>query len=323
MSKPFRKPFATIAPSLALAASVVCQHDVGYAQNASVSAALDTLTAPIADPTTPVMTPVLPMGEIAGQTYADLVDLALTSPVVVKATVRHQTRLDPVDSPGLSPDFVRLYVEADTNALLVGPPLGESLRFLTDVRLDTNSKIPRLNKAQVLLFGNAVPGKPGELQLSAADTMFAWSPPLETRVRAILTELISADAPPRITGLREALHVPGNLVGEGESQFFFATESATGIARPSVPGKPASISVVRRPGEPARWGVSFSEIVDQSAQPPRRDTLAWYRLACSLPAMVPNRAAISSTEADRRMAADDYALILRDLGPCRRNRIRK
>ncbi len=323
MSKPFRKPFATIATGLALAAIVAGPRNDAYAQNAADSAALNPVSAPNTRPITPVMTPALPLGEIAGQTYADLVDLALTSPVVVKATVRHQTRLDPVDSPGLSPGFVRLFVEADTNALLVGPPLGESLRFLTDVRLDTNSKIPRLNKTQVLLFGNAVPGKPGELQLSAADTMFAWSPALETQVRAILTELISADAPPRITGLREAMHVPGNLVGEGESQFFFATESATGTARPAVPGKPASISVVRRPGEPTRWGVSFSEIVDQSAQPPRRDTLAWYRLACSLPAMVPNRAAISSTEADQRMAADDYALILRDLGPCRRNRIRK
>jgi len=313
MSKPFRKPIATIVTSLSLAAIAMGQNNVARAQNASDSAALDPLPAPVA---APVISP-LPMRDLAGQTYADLVDLALISPVVAKATVRHQTRLDPVDSPGLSPGFVRLYIEADTNALLVGPPLGESLRFLADVRLDTNGKPPRLNKTQVMLFGNAVPGKPGELQLSAADTMFAWSPALETQVRAILTELISPDAPPRITGLREALHVPGNLVGEGESQFFFATDSTTGSARP------VSISVVRRPGEPTRWGVSFSEIVDQSAQPPRRDTLAWYRLACSLPAMVPARAAISPTEADQRMAAEDYALILRDLGPCRRNRITK
>jgi hypothetical protein len=256
------------------------------------------------------------MTEIAGQTYADLVDLALASPVVVRATIRHQSKLDPADSPGLSPGFARLYFEADTAALLVGPPLGESLRFLADVPLDANGKVPKLNKTQVLLFGNVVPGRPGELQLSAADTMFAWSPPLESQVRAILTELISPDAPPRITGLREALHVPGNLVGEGESQFFFATAATDGAAHPM------SISVVRRPGEPTRWGVSFSEIVDQSATPPARNTLAWYRLACSLPATIPPHAAISSTEADQRMAADDYALVLRDLGPCRRNRVK-
>jgi hypothetical protein len=310
MSKPFRKTFATFVAGLGLATASILTGNAAYAQNASNSAALDPMAAPGGQPAAAP----LPMGEIAGQTYADLVDLAQASPVVVKATVHRQSRLDPVDSPGLSPGFVRLYIEADTNAVIVGPTLGESLRFLADVRLDTNGKVPRLNKTQVLLFGNIVPAKPGELQLSAADTMFPWSPALETRVRSILTELISPDAPPRIVALREALHVPGNLVGEGETQFFFTTEAAGGNA------PPVSISVVRRPGEPTRWGVSFSEIVDQAAQPPRRDTLAWYRLACALPPTMPARAAISSTEADRAIAADDYALILHDLGPCLRNR---
>ncbi|WP_428332890.1 hypothetical protein [Novosphingobium sp.] len=313
MSKPFRKTFETFAAAIALTVITAGASHAAFAQNASDSAALDRLPDPVA----PHAPTALPEGEIAGQTYADMVDLALASPVVVKATVRRQTRLEPSDSPGLAPGFVRLYIEADTNAVLVGPVLGESLRFLADIRIAANGKIPRLNKTQVLLFGNAVPGKPGELQLSAADTMFAWSPALETRTRAILTELIAPDAPPRIMALREALHVPGNLVGEGESQFFFTTQGANGSA------PPVSISVVRRPGEPTRWGVSFSEIVDQSAQPPRRDTLAWYRLACALPPVMPARAAISSDETDRRIATEDYALILRDLGPCRRNRVTK
>jgi hypothetical protein len=219
--------------------------------------------------------------------------------------------LKPEDSRGAKPGFARLYIEADTNALLVGPELGESLRYLADVPLEANGKVPRLTRTPVLLFGATVPGKPGELQLTAADTMFAWTPDLERRIRTILTELISPDAPPQITGLREAVHVPGNLTGEGETQFFFATDS----------GKPVSISVVRRPGEPTRWGVSFSEIVDQAAQPPRPETLAWYRLACFLPTAIPERAAISDTVADKRIAEEDYALVLRELGPCTRNRM--
>jgi hypothetical protein len=251
-----------------------------------------------------------PDHETAGQTYADLVDLALASPVVARATIHRQSRLKPEESPGLAPGFVRLYIEAVTTALLVGPELGESLRFLSDVPTDGAGKMPKLTKTQVLLFGNVVPGKPGELQLTASDTMFPWSPGFETQVRAILTELVSPDAPPRITTLREALHVPGNLTGEGETQFFFATAN----------GKPVSISVVRRPGEPTRWGVSFSEIVDQAAQPPRPWTLAWYRLACSLPGAIPDRAAISATDADKRIAAQDYALVLRELGPCSHHR---
>jgi hypothetical protein len=308
MSKPFRHSVSVFAASLLAIACALGQSHVAHAQNALESGALTVAPAPVApsDPTPAAMT------EIAGQTYADLVDLALASPVVARAVVHRQVRLKPEESPGVAAGFVRLYIEADTAALLIGPSLGESLRFLADVRLDANGKVPKLNKTQVLLFGNAAGGKPGELQLTASDTMFAWSPDLETRVRAILTELVGGNAPPRVTGLREALHVPGNLAGEGESQFFLATDS----------GKPVSISVVRRPGEPTRWGVSFSEIVDQAAQPPRPDTLAWYQLACSMPSAVPERAAISSTEADQRAAAQDYAFVLHELGPCRRNRSR-
>ena len=260
------------------------------------------------DPGAPAVAPIPPV--LAGQTYADLVDLAQTSPVVARATVHRQARLKPEEAPGVMPGFVRLYIEADTGAVLVGPDLGPSLRFLADVPLDPAGKVPRMNKQQVLLFGNVVTGKPGELLLTASDTMFAWSAPFEQRMRDILTQLVDPGAPPRITGLREALHVPGNLVGEGETQFFFATDT----------GNPVSISVVRRPGEPSRWGVSFSEIVDQSARPPQPVTLAWYRLACALPPVIPDKAAISATTADRRLAAEDYAKVLSDLGPCLRNR---
>jgi hypothetical protein len=307
MTKCFCHRFATTVGALALAMPALGQVGHATADNTADSVAASALrgAAAVPDPAS------AGTRETAGQTYADVVDLALVSPVVVKAVVHRQSRLKPEESPGLAPGFVRLYIEADTVAVLVGPELGESLRLLADVPLDANGKVPKVNKTQVLLFGNIVPGKPGELQLSAPDTMFAWDPALETRVRAILTELVSPDAPPRITGLREALHVPGNLVGEGETQLFFATAS----------GKPVSISVVRRPGEPTRWGVSFSEIVDQAAEPPRRETLAWYRLACS--AAIPDRAAISDTAADKRIAAEDYALVQRELGPCRRNRARR
>lgn len=306
MPMPLCRPFATAASRLALTLFAAAHAHAAIAQNATDSAPFAALQSA---PAAPAAAPG-PMGETGGQTYADMVDLALASPVVAKAVIHHQSKLKPEESPGLAPGFVRLYIEADTTALLFGPALGESLRFLADVRLDANGKVPKLNKSQVLLFGNVVPGKPGELQLTAADTMLPWSADLETRTRAILTELISPDAPPRIIGLREALHVPGNLVGEGETQFFFATDNA----------KPVSISVVRRPGEATRWGVSFSEIVDQAAQPPRPETLAWYRLACALPAAIPDKAAISSTEADKRIAAEDYALVQQELGPCRRNR---
>ena len=276
------------------------------AQNAPDSGASRLTASPLAMTDSALANPAAP----PAQTYADLVDLALASPVVVKAVIHRQTRLKPELSPGLAPGTVRLYIEADTAGVLVGPVLGESLKFLVDVPLDGAGKVPKLKKLPMLLFGATVPGKADELQLTAADTMFDWTETLDQSVRAVLTALNAPDIPPVITGVREAVHVPGNLVGEGETQVFFTTTS----------GKPVSISVLRRPGEPARWGVSFTEIVDQAAQPPQRETLAWYRLACGLPRAIPDKASISATEADKAQARADYRLVLEQLGPCTRNR---
>lgn len=306
MPNPICPPIATALSATVLALLGLAHSGIAVARNAQDSAPSTVTHGSALAPVSGVTAPL----ETAGQTYADLVDLALVSPVVVRATIHRQSRLKPEESPGVAPGFARLYIEADTAALLVGPDLGESLRFLADVPIDANGKVPKLAKTPVLLFGNVVPGRPGELQLTASDTMFGWNAGFESQVRAILTELVNPDSPPQIMALREALHVPGNLTGEGETQFFFATTD----------GKPVSISVVRRPGEPTRWGVSFSEIVDQAAQPPHPRTLAWYRLACSLPANVPDRASISATEADKRIGTEDYALVLRELGPCSRNR---
>jgi len=308
MLQPVRHPVVSAVRVFALALAVPCAAGAALARNAPESAPATAVSAPAPGPVAWGATDT----DRAGLTYADLVDLALASPVVVRATIHRQSRLKLEESPGLAQGFARLYVEADTAAVLVGPDLGESLRFLADIPTDGLGKVPKLTKTSVLVFALAVPGKPGELQLTGADTMLPWDPALESQVRAILTETISPDAPPRITDVREALHVPGNLTGEGETQFFFATTNA----------RPVSISVVRRPGEPTRWGASFNEIVDQAAQPPPPRTLAWYRLACSMPQSLPEAASISTSATDRQSAAEDYALVLRELGPCRRNRAR-
>ncbi len=243
-------------------------------------------------------------------TYADLVDLALSAQVVARAEVRKAVRLKPEESPGLPAGRVRLYVEARTQALLIGENLGESIRFLADVPIDARGKPPRLSKAQVLVLARPVPDRPGELQLVAPDAMLVLTPAREATLRAILTETTRPDAPPAITAVREALHVAGNLAGEGETQLFLGTAT----------GAPVSISVLRRPGQPTAWGVSFTEIVDSAAHAPLPATLAWYRLACGLPGRLPERANISATLADRRTAAEDYAQVLADLGPCTRKR---
>lgn len=242
--------------------------------------------------------------------YADLADLVVPADLVARAQVRKVARLKPDQALDVPSGKMRVYIEARTTALLAGPDMGESIRFLTDVPLDSRGRLPRLSKADILVLGHTVPGKPGDLLLAAPDAMLPFTPATEQRLRAILTEKLSPDAPPAIRGVREALHVPGNLAGEGETQVFLATDGA----------KPASLSIVRRPEQPVSWGVSFSEIVDQSARPPAPDTLAWYRLACSLPPELPVGANISGSSEDQATAVADYAVVIAGLGPCTRTR---
>lgn len=241
--------------------------------------------------------------------YADLADLADAAEIVVRAKVRSQAALAPERARGVAPGHVRLYVEADTLALLAGAaPLGKTLRYLVDVPLDARGKVPKLRKREFLLFARTVPGQPSELQLVGPTAQLPWSPELEARLRPVLAAMLAADAPPRVTGVRDALSVPGNLVGESETQIFLSAEG----------NAPVSLTVIRRPGMAPTWGVSWSEVVDQAARPPRRDTLEWYRLACFLPGQLPPSANLSRDGESRAQAAADYHFVLEQLGPCPR-----
>lgn len=244
-------------------------------------------------------------------TYADLVTLADEAPLVVRAQIRDQVALEPERAPGLAPGHARLYIEARTTALIAGnAPLGEGLRYLVDVPYDAKGKLPKLKKVDVILFARSVPNRPGELQLVEPDAQLRYTPELEQRLRPILSELVAADAPPVVTGVGDALAVQGTLVGESETQLFLDTEN----------DGPVSITIVRRPNQEPRWGVSWTEIVDQSARAPQRDTLAWYRLACTLPPELPTESNLTRDPESRALAARDYAYLIEQLGPCARTR---
>lgn len=244
-------------------------------------------------------------------TYADLADLSDGAQLVLRAKVRKQAELEPERATGVATGHARLYVEARTTALISGSvPVGEALRYLVDVPLDSRGKAPKLKNREVLLFARPVAGRPGEIQLVASDAQLLWSESEEARVRGILRESVAPDAPPRLRGVRDVLSVEGTLAGESETQLFIDTAGEG----------PLSITVARRPGQPAIWGVSWSEIVDQAARPPERETLEWYRLACFLPAQLPSSASLSADPADRRRAEQDYRFVLEQLGPCPRNR---
>ncbi len=246
-------------------------------------------------------------------TYADLASLAEASEMIVRAQIRRQTVVKPERSPGLAPGFVRLYVEARTQALIAGErALGESLVYLVDVPLTANGKPPKLNKQVVILFARQSPGgstrKATAIQLAGRYGQLDYSPGLEARLRPILSSFAARDVPPRITAIRDALAVPGNLSGESETQIFLATTD----------GSPVSLSVLRRPGQQPAWGVSWGEIIDSSSRAPQKQTLQWYRLACALPQNLPSSANLARDAGARRLAASDYAFVMEQLGPCDR-----
>jgi hypothetical protein len=245
-----------------------------------------------------------------GPTYADLADLADPADLVIRAEVRRQALLKPERAPNVRPGYGRLYVEARTTALIAGnAPIGESIRYLVDVPLDEDGDPPRLKREEVILFARPG-GRPGEIQLVAPGAQLLWSEPLEARLRPILAELSAPDAPPSVTGVRDVLSMPGNLAGESETQMFLNTNGQG----------PVSITVVRRPNMAPVWGVSWTEIVDQAARPPARDTLAWYRIACFLPRELPAEANIAQDARSRAQAAEDFAFVRQSIGACPRNR---
>ncbi|MGB7409087.1 MAG: hypothetical protein WA908_11320 [Pontixanthobacter sp.] len=244
-------------------------------------------------------------------TYADLVDYADPAQIVVKAQIRKQATVKPERAPGLAPGHARVYIEARTEALLSGDvPVGESLKYLVDVPLTAKGRVPKLKKRDVLLFGRAVPGQPGEVQLSGPSSQLLWSPDLEQRLRPILAALVAADTPAKVIGIRDALSIEGNLAGESETQIFLATRN----------NDPVSINIRRAPGQQPEWGVSWTEIVDQAARPPRPDTLEWYRLACFLPTTLPDDAILARDAASIERTREDYAFVRAALGECVRNR---
>lgn len=245
-------------------------------------------------------------------TYADLADLALPSNIVAHVQVSDAIRLKGAAAAGVPAGQTRFYVEADVITLIKGAQgLPSRISYLVDLPNDAAGRPAKLKKkSQFILLAAAVPGRPGELRLVAPDAQLAYSPERTERLREILREAVRPDAAPRITGIGRAFHVPGTLPGESETQIFLQTAD----------GRPVSLTVLRRPGETPQWAVALSEIVDNAAEPPGRDTLLWYRLACTLPTALPPESLADAEPGQERAIAADYGVIRQGLGSCHRSR---
>src|SRR3954468_9120710 len=245
-------------------------------------------------------------------TYADLADLALTAPVAARVRIAEADALKDEQAAGVPLGLARFYVAAEMVSLIRAPqPLPARVAYLVDLPRDAKGKAPKLRKgADFLILAAPVPGRPNELRLVAPDAQIPFAPAEAERLRSIVREAASPAAPPRITGIGKAFHVPGAIPGESETQIFLQTAD----------GRPVSLSVLRRPGQTPQWAVALSEIVDEAAAPPAPATLLWYRLACPLPPRLPPQS-LGEAEADGAAAIQaDYRLVLDRLGPCLRSR---
>ncbi|WP_316251069.1 hypothetical protein [Sphingomonas sp. JC676] len=180
------------------------------------------------------------------------------------------------------------------------------ISYVAEIPLNARGKLPKLKKQRVVLFAGPVAARADQIQLTGLDGQLAWSADLDAQVRGITKDVLAADAPPAITGIGNTFHVPGSLPGEGETQVFLQTSTGT----------PVSLQILRRPGEQTRWSVSLGDIVDNGAGPPKPATLLWYRLACGLPREIPAESLSAEEPANAAAARADYALVLRELGPC-------
>lgn len=249
----------------------------------------------------------LPFGGLpTTYSYVELADTALAAPQVVAADIAEAIPLKGEAAAGVAPGMTRYYVQADVRALISGPGVPSRVSYLVDLPDDANGKRRKLAKMPVLLLARSTV-TPGALQLVGPRAQVPRTPENEARLRAILTAAVAADAPPAITGIARAFHVPGSLPGESETQIFLRTADR----------RPISLSILRRPNQAPRWAVSLSELVDDSAAPPLPDSLLWYRLACGLPRTLPDAATGALAPADADAARADYAIVLNGLGTCR------
>lgn len=239
--------------------------------------------------------------------YARMADLITSVPAVATVRIRAATALKPERAPDLAPGRARFYVEADTIGLIRGDSvMATRVSFLLD---GPDSKAARnsLRKRTFLIFGTVGP-QVGQFQLASSTALVAWSPANEALVRKVMSEMLAHDAPPAITGISSAFHVPGAILGEGETQVFLETADGT----------PVSLSILRRPDEQPQFSASMGEVVDNSASFPAVDTPLWYRLACSLPEALPSRAVAGLEPSDATSATRDYRALREALAPCDR-----
>jgi hypothetical protein len=234
--------------------------------------------------------------------YADLADLTLAAPVIVRATITRTQRISPRDAPGLAAGKARLLVTATVDAALVAPgTVPATMQWLWDAPLDSRGKPPKPKNEPVLAWV-AAPDALGNTRLVGGAGQRPWDVDVEAMVRKIATDARSGTVP-SFTGVTNGFHVDGTVRGESESQFFLKTAA----------GNSVTMVVTTRPGQPRRVAIARGDVIDESATVVRPDTFLKYRLACFLPKNLPPSAGDGNPALDA-----DWRAALIAIGPCGR-----
>jgi len=245
-----------------------------------------------------------------GVHYADLAALALPAEIVAKVRVLEVIEVKPTAGAERVPNYIRLYVDAQIEALIKGAQdTPKQVSFLVDVPLDAHGHAPKIKKSAQLIFARAVLGRSGFVQLNAPDAMLDWTDERESLARSILVAKAATDSPPHVTGIDTGFSVAGTVAGERETQIFLRTDS-----------RPVSLTISHHPGEATQWSVALGEIADHGVPPPPPNTLLWYELACMLPAHYPDAKLSGQTEEAAGAIRTDYDFVVQSLGPCERGR---
>jgi hypothetical protein len=254
----------------------------------------------------PAMGPAMAQAPLAAPDrlagFADIAELAVASPVIVRATITRTRTLSQKQAPDVAPGRVRLLVTAQVANVLVAPSsVPGTLVWAWDAPADSRGRPPSAKGMDVLVFLNT-PSPGGVARLASRRAQQPWDDAMADAVRAVARDA-RAGTVPDIRGVTNGFRAAGTIPGESESQFFLATAD----------GKPATLVVQNRPGEARRVLMARSDIIDESAQAVQPATLLWYRLACGLPARLPARAG-----GDDPALAKDWQDALASLGPCGR-----
>lgn len=249
-----------------------------------------------AQPSPPMPAPA--SDRLAG--FADVAELALASPVIVRATITRADRVRGPAAAGVAAGRTRLMVTAAVTNVLVAPgAMGGTLQWLWDAPNDARGRPPAAKGMDVLAFLDA-PGTGGATRLTTRRGQQPHDPALADQVRSIVTEARTGTVPV-VRGVSNGFRADGTVPGESESQFFLATAD----------GKPATLVVQNRPGETRRVLVAQGDIIDESARRVTPDSLLWYRLACFLPRTLP-----AAAGGNDPALARDWQQAMASLGPC-------